>query len=253
MYKNFIEGKKAAFFDLDDTLVETAPYWVMAFARVLSGIDKSVDALEVYEPGEPVSDQWKRILLESDIKTQLSVTELTQQTYNQFTQIIKGYDLVMKEGFWPLAFELKIEKEFKLACVTNSTKDTTWQILNKINADKTFDLVLCGDEVKRPKPAPDIYLTAARKLRVKSSQVLVFEDSVSGSKAAAKAKMDMLIVWDGVTEQSKFKGHIFAFLPNFNNLAGNLDKTYMEALEDAAKRKEEFEKNPNQQTETKPQ
>lgn len=47
-----------------------------------------------------------------------------------------------------------------------------------------FDVVLSGEEVAAPKPAPDVYLAVMRALGVDQSQVLVVEDSSIGLRAA---------------------------------------------------------------------
>ena len=47
-----------------------------------------------------------------------------------------------------------------------------------------FDVVLGSDEVKNGKPSPDIYLEAARRLKVDPKACVVFEDSEAGVRAA---------------------------------------------------------------------
>lgn len=52
--------------------------------------------------------------------------------------------------------------------------------------------IFSGDEVERPKPAPDVYLHAARVMGVAPEKCLVIEDSVTGVKAARDAGMLVL-------------------------------------------------------------
>ncbi|HEY4556080.1 MAG TPA: HAD family hydrolase, partial [Lysobacter sp.] len=59
-----------------------------------------------------------------------------------------------------------------------------------------FDTVLTGSDIEHPKPAPDIYLLAARTLRVEPARCLVLEDSVPGVRAALAAGMDVVQVPD---------------------------------------------------------
>jgi len=56
--------------------------------------------------------------------------------------------------------------------------------------------VVCGDEVQNGKPAPDIFLAAAKKLEVEPQDCLVFEDSDNGVKAAHKAGMTIILIPD---------------------------------------------------------
>ena len=53
-----------------------------------------------------------------------------------------------------------------------------------------------GDEVKRGKPAPDVYIDAARKLGVDASRCIVFEDSETGITAALAAGMRVIQIPD---------------------------------------------------------
>jgi pseudouridine-5'-monophosphatase len=61
-----------------------------------------------------------------------------------------------------------------------------------------FDAVVCGDDprVKAKKPAPDIFLVAARVLGVEPARCLVFEDSLAGVEAALAAGMRVVAIPD---------------------------------------------------------
>jgi len=56
--------------------------------------------------------------------------------------------------------------------------------------------VVCGDEVQNGKPAPDIFLAAAKKLGAAPQRCLVFEDSDNGVKAAHRAGMTIILIPD---------------------------------------------------------
>lgn len=60
----------------------------------------------------------------------------------------------------------------------------------------SFDIVVRGDdpEVKQSKPAPDIFLAAARRLQAEPAQCLVFEDSPAGIEGAKAAGMSVIAV-----------------------------------------------------------
>lgn len=59
-----------------------------------------------------------------------------------------------------------------------------------------LDVLVCGDEVARSKPAPDIYLSAAERLRVPAEVCLALEDSLAGVAAATAARMTVVMVPD---------------------------------------------------------
>ena len=76
--------------------------------------------------------------------------------------------------------------DYKLAICTLSSRD----MLNKFISDtglNCFDLLLSNDDVKNPKPSPDIYLKAIERLGVNKEETLVIEDSSTGIKAGKNA------------------------------------------------------------------
>jgi HAD superfamily hydrolase (TIGR01509 family) len=61
-----------------------------------------------------------------------------------------------------------------------------------------YTIVTAGD-VNRPKPAPDVYLEAADRMRVIPERVIVFEDSNEGLEAAHRAGMRAMDIRDALT------------------------------------------------------
>lgn len=59
-----------------------------------------------------------------------------------------------------------------------------------------FDVLACGDEITRGKPAPDIYELAAARLGVAPRRCLALEDSNAGIRAAVSASMPAVMVPD---------------------------------------------------------
>ena len=78
---------------------------------------------------------------------------------------------------------------YRLAVASSSPKPVIVETLETLNLVKYFDAVTSGDEVKNPKPAPDIFLFAAKQLGVPVDECIVIEDSTNGGKATKAAKM----------------------------------------------------------------
>lgn len=55
-----------------------------------------------------------------------------------------------------------------------------------------FAAIVAGDAVARKKPAPDVYLEALRRLKVKAAQAIAFEDSAAGVEAASRAGLAVI-------------------------------------------------------------
>jgi len=118
-----------------------------------------------------------------------------------------AYDLAMKK----LAYEIYIDivdkeitlydgvselidylkkKGYKLALASSADMIKVKANLNAANIPlKVFDSLQCGNMVKNKKPAPDIFLQAAKAINVKEDQCIVIEDALSGIIAAKAANM----------------------------------------------------------------
>jgi pseudouridine-5'-monophosphatase len=70
-----------------------------------------------------------------------------------------------------------------------------------------FKQIVRGDdpELKEGKPAPDIFLLAAKRVGVEPAQCLVFEDAPSGTEAALSAGMSVVVVPDPNMDHSYYK------------------------------------------------
>ncbi|HKB13152.1 MAG TPA: HAD-IA family hydrolase [Vicinamibacterales bacterium] len=77
-----------------------------------------------------------------------------------------------------------------------STSRAGWVIpaAERIGVRDLFDAVVTGDEVPRRKPAPDVYLEAARRLDVDPSDSVAIEDSAPGVTAARAAGMTVVAI-----------------------------------------------------------
>ncbi len=79
------------------------------------------------------------------------------------------------------------------AVASNSPLDRVERSLDRAGVRSFFgDRLYCAEMVARPKPAPDVYLLAARNLQVEPHRCLVIEDSISGATAAVAAGMTVI-------------------------------------------------------------
>jgi beta-phosphoglucomutase-like phosphatase (HAD superfamily) len=77
-----------------------------------------------------------------------------------------------------------------------------------------FQVVVTGDQVTRGKPAPDIYLEAARRVGYAPAQCVALEDSEAGVIAASRAGMIALMVPDLVRPSDAARRAAFRVLPS---------------------------------------
>jgi HAD superfamily hydrolase (TIGR01509 family) len=82
-----------------------------------------------------------------------------------------------------------------------SSSSHTWVDgwLDRLGMTARFDTIVCRGDAPRIKPAPDLYLAAARRLGLAPEHCLVIEDSLNGVKSAKAAGMPVWVVPNRVT------------------------------------------------------
>lgn len=90
-----------------------------------------------------------------------------------------------------------------------------------------FDDFVCGDEVKHGKPAPEIYLTAAKKLGVKPENCIALEDSPNGIEAAFNAGCMPIMVPDLSQPDDKIKNMLFALCNDLEDVIDVVNKLFI--------------------------
>ena len=96
----------------------------------------------------------------------------------------------------------------KHAIIKIKESDKLW--LKKLGIKNKFKVIIDGNLTSKSKPHPEVFLKGAKMLGVNPKEVIVFEDSIAGVKAANKAKMvSVAICKCGKIENAKY---------NFNSL-----------------------------------
>jgi HAD superfamily hydrolase (TIGR01509 family) len=244
MYKRIIENKKAVFFDLDGTIVDTTPHWVKALQKVIDELEiRWIEAEKMYIPGVPLKTLWANKIKFEQIKLELNPDQLVEKTNNTFIKEVTSSGIEPAQGYLSFLHEVKVERGLKVALLTNSKKAVANVLLEELGLINAYDLILTGDDVKHPKPNPEILNKASKMLAVSSRATVVFEDSPTGSEAAAAAGIDQVIIYNERVPKSEYKGNILFYLPNFLPLPDNLDQTYIGAMGEAVKKFDEIKKN----------
>lgn len=91
-----------------------------------------------------------------------------------------------------------------LGLASSSTSDWIDRWLNQLGLLESFTVVRTRDMVGAPKPAPDLFLSAAEALGVAPHEALVFEDSANGLAAAHAAEIPCVVVPNQITGLSDF-------------------------------------------------
>jgi phosphoglycolate phosphatase len=104
--------------------------------------------------------------------------EISERAFLEADQELSLADLIKPaEGLIPVLSSL-YQSGLIIACLTNDENERTRKILQFLGADSFFHLVLCANEVTRPKPDPEMFHQACTRLSIFPSQVAYVGDSV---------------------------------------------------------------------------
>jgi HAD superfamily hydrolase (TIGR01509 family) len=81
---------------------------------------------------------------------------------------------------------------FRLAVASSSNRELIDTVLSELGLTDVFEVTVSSEEVARGKPAPDVYLEAARRLGVEPRRCAAVEDSTSGIRSAHAAGMHVV-------------------------------------------------------------
>lgn len=182
---------RAAVFDCDGLLVDSEPAWGRAEDRLLARrghryteadrrdtVGRSID--------ETVSVYADRLGISGDTVSDLR-SELIDLARDEF---LAGVPL--RPGAAELVAALR--PWMRLGLASNTDRPLVQLALAPTTLANVFDVVVTGDDVVDPKPAPDLYLLACRLLGVRPSEAIAFEDSVAGVRSAKTAGLTVVAV-----------------------------------------------------------
>lgn len=101
----------------------------------------------------------------------------------------------IKEGLLHL-LQFLDELDIRRAVASSSDTSIVMETIRSHSLEQFFEAFVCGDEVMKGKPDPEIFLKAAKKMRVQPSECVVLEDSESGIQAAYAAGMTPIAIPD---------------------------------------------------------
>lgn len=90
----------------------------------------------------------------------------------------------------------KLSKDFKLAVCSNSIRKTIETLMELSDLNQFIDLIFSNEDVKNPKPSPEMYLETFKALNLKPEECLILEDNENGIAAAKSSGAHLLRIAD---------------------------------------------------------
>ena len=187
-------GKKAVIFDMDGVIFDTEKVYLDIWIEVFEKYGyKMTKGLYVNEMGTGRKNVIKTFL--ENFGDDLPIEKMYEEKDNQLFYIIENQGIPLKEGVKELFSMLK-EKNYKIALATSAKRERVEKQIKDKWLKESFDAIVCGDDVEKGKPSPDIFLKAAKEIDVEPENCFVVEDSPAGIKAAFSGGMKGIHVED---------------------------------------------------------
>jgi len=176
---------KAVIFDLDGVVADSHPIHEVAWKSLLAeaGLNPdtiNVDFLYAGHPRREILKHYLGVLSDAEIqhwgRRKDELYELAAKNLQTKPAIPRVLSRLRAAGI-------------ACALATSAGRKRTLESLQILGVTEYFSVVITGDDVRNPKPAPDIFLLASQKLGVAPENSVVVEDSVAGVQAAVAGGM----------------------------------------------------------------
>ncbi len=217
---------KGAIFDMDGLMIDTEKLYLKFWIQSAKDFGYDMKPEHVYAI-RSMARKYSIPTLKGFLGEGCPTEEIRAHRTELMAEYINEHGLEVKKGLFELLYYLK-GREIKMAVATATPRSRTTEYLEKIGAAKFFSAVICGDMVETGKPAPDIYLTAARELGLPPEECAAFEDSPNGIKAAHAAGCHAIMIPDMTQPDDEIKPLLSAVYENLGLAVDYFERSFGE-------------------------
>ena len=188
-----LEGIKGIIFDLDGTMVDSMWMWRQIDNEFMAAHHlEMTDDLELAIEGMSFCETAEYFAKTFPLKE--SVEEL-MEIWVQMAIDKYQYEVPVKPGLMHFMDEMKA-RGIRMGIATSNARILLDAVADAHGLYAYMDGVLTANEVKRGKPAPDVFLAVAEKIGIAPEECLVFEDIPQGIRAGLAAGMKVCAISD---------------------------------------------------------
>lgn len=219
----YTKGEKVMFsviFDMDGTLLDTQRICIPAWDY--AGQRQGYENVGRYIPDVCGTNEngWSRFLLEKFPQIDMARFKADAREY-----IVKNLVVRFKSGAKELLNYLK-SKNIKIGLASGTSRPSVEHHLKEVGVLEFFNVIVCGTEVENGKPAPDVFLEAARQMGAEPKNCFVFEDSENGIRAADAAGMKAIGIADVKPFSEEVKALMYCELGSMHEAIEIFEKQY---------------------------
>lgn len=207
----------AVVFDMDGLMLDTEPLYRTAFQRAAAALGYALDD-EFYLTliGTPTKDALKKV--RAYFGPTFPLQRFTELGADQWYRQVEECGIHTKPGLLPLLNQLDAATIPKAVATSSSAKQAA-ETLEAGGLAGRFAHFVTSDQVAAGKPAPDLYLEAARRLGLPPAACIALEDSDPGVQSAHTAGMTVLMVPDLKKPSPQAEAQAYKILPSLHQAA----------------------------------
>ncbi len=206
---------KGAVFDMDGLMIDTEKLYLRYWKQAAADFGYTMDDKHVFAI-RSLARKFSIPMLKGFFGEDFPTEEVRARRTELINAHIAEHGIDTKKGLFELLKYLK-QHNIRIAVATATPQNRTMMYLDKINVLDYIDAIVCGDMVTTGKPAPEIYLTAAKALDLPPDECAAFEDSPNGIKAAYSAGCHAIMIPDMTPPEDEL-------LPMLSGVYNSLDE-----------------------------
>ena len=214
---------RGVLFDMDGVILDTEPHFAEAFVEAAAKRGYP-DTEELHLNIMGISQAESLIYCKKQMGQDFPYTEIAEETFRIVRRQVMDGRVPYKKGWLECVNGLK-ERQIKIALVTSTPREVVEEYFQyRPELQSAFDAILCGGEVAHSKPAPDMYLEAARRLGIPPGECVGVEDSGAGVHSVSSAGCLSVMIPDLLSYDEKVAGAVDVCLYDLTRLCPLLDK-----------------------------
>lgn len=207
---------KAIIFDMDGLMIDSERVTFECYQERLKDMNLTMDE-EFYKTllGKPIKGIYQRFY---DVYgNDFPIQNVIQDVHQLMAERFETEGVPVKKGLVELLHYLK-DNNYKTIVATSSNRDRVDKILAQAKITEFFDDSICGDEVTKGKPNPEVFLKSCQKLGVNVDEAIVLEDSEAGIQASYDANIKVICIPDMKYPEKQYEEKTFKILKDLTEV-----------------------------------
>ena len=207
---------KAIIFDMDGLMIDSERVTFECYQERLKDMNLTMDE-EFYKTllGKPIKGIYQRFY---DVYgNDFPIQNVIQDVHQLMAERFETEGVPVKKGLVELLHYLK-DNNYKTIVATSSNRDRVDKILAQAKITEFFDDSICGDEVTKGKPNPEVFLKSCQKLGVNVDEAIILEDSEAGIQASYDANIKVICIPDMKYPEKQYEEKTFKILKDLTEV-----------------------------------